>query len=71
MRAPLAPGKDWLELYRSNGNLYSQDYLGDNYDAYPAIHLTGVKSRMFFTNVDSELYVVDDASTDGLLGDKL
>ena len=58
-----ASGKDWLELYRSNGDLYNQDYLVDNYSLPPAINLTGVKSKMFFTNAEEELYVVDDANT--------
>lgn len=58
-----AAGKDWFELLRSDGILYDQDYLSDDYDAPPAINLTGVKSKMFFTNINDELYVVDDAST--------
>jgi ELWxxDGT repeat protein len=57
-----AAGKEWLELYRSNGDLYNQDYLVENYNLPPAINLTGVKSRMFFTNTNAELYVVDDAN---------
>ena len=57
-------GADWLELYRSNGNAYDQQYLVDDYGANPAINLTGVKSKMFFTNVNNELFVVDDANRD-------
>jgi ELWxxDGT repeat protein len=58
-----ASGKDWLELYRTNSMTYGQDYLADNYYELPAIHLTGVRSKMYFTNANAELYVVDDAST--------
>jgi ELWxxDGT repeat protein len=56
-------GQDWLELYRTNGDTYSQVYLADDYGALPAVNLTGVKSKMYFTNENDELYVVDDAST--------
>lgn len=59
-----ASGQDWLELHRANGDGYSSEYLGDdNYNLPPAIQLTGVKSRMFFTNADAGLYVIDDANT--------
>jgi ELWxxDGT repeat protein len=56
-------GADWLEIYRADGESFGQDYLIDDYGAPPAINLTGVRSKMFFTNEHSELYVMDDANT--------
>lgn len=53
-------GKDWLEVYRSSGDLYSYNYVIEDYNAAPAEEITPVNANVFFKNEPGNLYHIDD-----------
>jgi ELWxxDGT repeat protein len=60
-----ATGRDWLELYKTDGAAYTYGAIVDDHQQPPALILTGTSTHVYFTNVNGELWKID-GTTDGL-----